>query len=93
MNRIYTFALMSAVVKSLHSIVIGFVVLAVITTAYMSYQNVQLNKELIEISKENRNLLEKIDKTSEEQKASLSRLQQTIIESTKSATPKPSPKE
>jgi hypothetical protein len=93
MNRIYTFAFMAALAKSLHSIVIGFVAFAVIFTAYMSYQNVQLNKEIATIGKENQRLLEKIDKTTEETKASLSRLQQTIIESTKSATPKPTPKE
>jgi len=95
MNRIFTFALLGAFIKSFHSIVIGFVVLATITTASMSYQTVQLNKEILQIGRENQRLLSEINKKEKEQTETLVTLNTTIKEATKSATPSPkvSPKE
>jgi threonine/homoserine/homoserine lactone efflux protein len=81
MNRIYTFALMSAVAKFLHSVVIALAIGSVFYTAYMSYQTV-------EASKENNRKLEAI---TSELKTQNTTLRDILKESTKSATPSASP--
>lgn len=89
MNKIYTFALMSALVKFLHSVVIGLAIGSVFYTAFMSYQSVEAVKD------NNR----KLEVIANELKTQNSTLKDILKESTKSATvsatpsPKASPKE
>lgn len=85
MNRIYTFALMSALARTLHSLIIGGAIVAVLYTAYMSNQNIELLK------KNN----DKLSSITSELKTQNNTLTALLKESTKSATisATPTPKE